>query len=373
MTAPSAEPSGETASGRRWVTVPLLVVGMAALAWLVAHYPQRAWQPPATISVTLDGEHYRVAPHEFVWLSSFSELHFRDGERAARQHVAAEVGQALDVAFAGVRERLPAFADWYYSLGGEYARLAHAALAWVDPASGGFVAERAAAMLFPDAVWERQLAALDDAAFAQLQAHRAAVREGWLAELSRRLSAHRVPAPLADADAAQANGSTVPMDALLQELLARERAALETRAAVSTLAAGGVMLGPAVWRAASARSAVAGARASATRAAGRGAARAGSAAAGGAAVCSPGGPVALGCAVVAGTAAWLAADWTLLRIDEALHREALLAAMDESLVLLRLDMEREILAAYDALIAGQYEAAQDDIRRTFVPLHAGEV
>jgi hypothetical protein len=372
MTAAQAEFRPDAAPGwRRYAAVLLLTAGIGALLWLIANYPQQTWQAPATVPVTLQGAHYRLAPDQLVWLSTFSELHFQEGERAARQHVAAEVGDALDTAFSGVRQRLPAFADWYYSLGGEYARLAHAALSWVDPASGRFVAERAASVLFPPAQWEQHLTALDDAAFARLYSHQTAVREGWLAELSRRLSEHRVPAPLHRSDAAQVAPDMVHMDVLLQELMVRERAALESRAAFATLTAGGVMLGPAVWRAASARSAAAGARVSATRAAGRGAARAGSAAAGGAAVCSPGGPVALGCAVVAGAAAWLVADWTLLRIDEALHREALLEAMDESLELLRQDMEREILASYDGLIAGQFGAAQDEIRRTFVPRRAG--
>lgn len=372
MTALQAEFRPHTAPAwRRCAAVLLLAAGIGALVWLIANYPQQTWQAPATVPVTLEGAHYRLAPDQLAWLSTFSELHFQEGEGAARQHVAAEVGEALDTAFAGVRQRLPGFADWYYSLGGEYARLAHAALSWIDPASGSFVAERATAELFPPNQWDVHLTNLDKAAFARLQAHQSAVREGWLAELSQRLSEHRVPAPLHQSDAARFTPDTVRVDVLLQELVSRERAALESRAAFATLAAGGVMLGPAVWRAASARSAAAGARVSATRAAGRGAARAGSAAASGAAVCTPGGPMALGCAVVAGAAAWLAADWTLLRIDEALHREALLQAMDESLELLRQDMEREILASYDALIAGQYGAAQDEIRRTFVPRRAG--
>lgn len=372
MTALQAEYQGDAAPAwRRCAVLLVLAAGLGAFFWLTTSYPQLTWQAPATVPVTLEGAHYRLAPDQLTWLSTFSELRFQEGERAAREEVAAQVGESLDGAFAGVRQRLPGFADWYYSLGGEYARLAHAALSWVDPASGSFVAERAAAVLFPPAQWEAHLTSLDEAAFARLHAHQTAVREGWLAELSRRLSAYRVPAPLRPSDAAQVTPDTVRLDVLLQELMSRERAALESRAAFATLAAGGVMLGPAVWRAASARSAAAGARVSATRVAGRGAARAGSAAAGGAAVCSPGGPVALGCAVVAGAAAWLAADWTLLRIDEALHREALLEAMDESLKLLRQDMEREILASYDALIAGQYGAAQDEIRRTFVPRRAG--
>jgi hypothetical protein len=106
------------------------------------------------------------------------------------------------------------------------------------------------------------------------------------------------------------------------------------------------------------------------RAAGRGAARAGSAAAGGATVCAPGGPLALGCALIAGTAAWVATDWALLRIDEAMHRESMLEALEESLDRTRADLQRDLAAAYDAVIVSHYLGVQQDIRNSFVPARA---
>ncbi|MFU8817251.1 MAG: hypothetical protein ACNA7W_18030 [Pseudomonadales bacterium] len=239
---------------------------------------------------------------------------------------------------------------------------------WVSLADDGFVARRASSVLFPEALWDADLSALEQATAARLAAHHQQVRASWLADLTARLAPQRVPAPVMGGAAEAAE--PLRLDALVHQLLEREQAALATRVSLSTAAAGGVAAGPALWRAASGRVAAAGGRPALARAAGRGAARAGSAAAGGAVVCAPGGPAALGCALLAGATAWLAADWALLRLDEAINREQLLAALEASLEQLRMDMERDLLAAYDAMIARQYQTVQDDIQYGFVPMRA---
>jgi hypothetical protein len=345
-------------------------VAAAALLWAVTHVPQRGWQPPAEVAVALDGEHYRVAPHELRWIETFSTLHFSEGEDRARDIVATEVDVQLDRIFTGIRSRLPDFIDWYYSLRGEYSRVAMAALSYANLAEPDYVAERAASMLLPDEIWAEGFATLERQAAERLLAHHEQVREDWLADVTRRLSAHRVPAPLPTPQSS-ADGR-VRLDPLIGQIAARERAALETRLSLSTLAAGGAAAGPALWRAVAARTSATAGRAAAARAAGRGAARAGSAAAGGAAVCSPGGPAAVGCALIAGAAAWLGTDWALLRIDEHLHRDDFEAALDAGLAALRQQIEQDLLDGYDALIAAHYGSVKQDISRGFVPAHAGD-
>jgi hypothetical protein len=340
---------------------------LSGLAWLMVDQPQRGWQGAARYPVTLEGAHYQVDARQLEWLRAFTALHFSDGERSARALAAAEIDARLDAAFAGVSARLPAFADWYYSLAGEYARLSMLALSWANLADEDFVARRATALLFPEGAWDTDLTALEQHTAERLLAHHEQVRSGWLAELTARLAQQRVPAPL-PSDLPQ--GESVRLDALANQILVSERAALSTRASVATVTATGVAAGPALWRAASRRMAAGGGRPALARAAGRGAARAGSAAAGGAALCAPGGPVAFGCAVAAGAAAWVAADWALLRIDEAMHREQLLAAIEESLGILRNDLQRDLLAAYDGMIARHYDTVQADIRESFVPIRA---
>jgi hypothetical protein len=73
--------------------------------------------------------------------------------------------------FAGVRARLPEFVDWHYSLGGEYTRLGMAVLGALKLSDGEFVAYRATAMLFPDSVWDSELAHVAQATALALEAH----------------------------------------------------------------------------------------------------------------------------------------------------------------------------------------------------------
>jgi hypothetical protein len=350
------------------VLVPVLGALLFGLLWLVAHQQQRSWPGEVQVPIVLSGEYYRVSESQLGWLQHFSRLHFSAGEQDARALLEAEVDSRLAQTFDGVHGRLPAFADWYYSLRGEYSRVGMAVLSALHLSEGDFVAERAGSILFPAGVWDTELEWLEQAAIVRLSAHNDGVRARWLHELTERLAPARVPAPVAmDDDGARAY---VDLDPLLRRLIERERAALETRVSVSTIAAGGVAAGPAVWRAVSSRTAASGGRAAASRTAGRGAARVGSAAAGGAAVCAPGGPAAVGCAFAAAAATWIAADWALLKIDEARNREAMMAALEASLADLQGAMRDDLLAAYDAMVTAQYGALEDEIQRTFVPVRA---
>ena len=350
----------------------LALLGAAGLLWLVTNVEPRSWPTAPATAVSVAGEHYRLGPSELDWLRGFSELHFAAGEETAREIVAVEIGARLDHVFARARERLPEFADWYYSLRGEYSRLAMAALSAADLAQPRYVADRAAAMLFPEGAWEADFEVLQRLAETRLVAHDGRVRAAWLAEVTRRLSAQRVPAPLPEAAAPSA---PIELERLLATFAERERAAFRDRLSLSTLAATGAAAGPAVWRAAAARRAAVAGRAGsrvAARAAGRGAARVGSAAAGGAVVCAPSGPGAVACALLAGTAAWLGTDRLLLRLEEHLQRDELEEALEWSLTELRAQIERTLLDAYDGFIAAQYAAVRDDIEDGFVPRRADE-
>jgi hypothetical protein len=152
-----------------------------------------------------------------------------------------------------------------------------AALSYADLAEPDYVAKQAAAMLFPEQAWDTGLRELQGSAAATLAAHQEHLRAGWLAEVTRRLAAQRVPRPLPGAP----RSAPIDLDRLMEQLAARERAAFTTRLSLSTVAAAGA----AAAGAAAARSAAAAGRVAA-RAAGSGIARAGSAAAGSAAACA---------------------------------------------------------------------------------------
>jgi hypothetical protein len=346
----------------------LCLAAVGGLGWLVVEQPQRAWTPAPQVAVQFGDRHYRLDPAQAGWIEEFARLHFSAGQVDGRALLESELNAGLGLVFEEVIGRLPQFGDWYYSLGGEYARLSMAVLAGLDLAEDGFVAARAAEILFPAEAWENSLGILEGRVISGLRTHQETVREGWLAELAQRLEPHRVPAPVVGGVGAPT--ASVDLDAFGAQLLARERDVLKTRVALSTVAAGGVAAGT-VWCGAAARAAARSGRAAAARGTSRGIARAGAAAGSGMTACAPAGPYALGCAVVAGAAAWLATDWALLRIDEAMNREALLAAMEAGVHELRVAMQEEMLAAYDAAAAEFRAGVEEEIALTFRPARAG--
>jgi hypothetical protein len=353
--------------------------GFLALLWLVAggvllalaaSQPQRTWSPPPQTEVVLGGEHYRLDAAQVEWVQAFSRLHFSEGRETARALLETELGAGLDKVFGAVRERLPAFADWYYSLGGEYSRLGMAALAQLNLAEGEFMARRAAAMLFPAEDWEAALAGLDARMLDTLHDHQQRMRADWLVELGDRLAPYRVPAPFGSpGDAARAE--PLQLEGFIAGWIAQERDALQARVQLSTAAGGSAAAGTILWRRAAARAASASGRVIAARGASRTAARAGASATGGLAVCAATGPAAAGCALLAGAIAWVATDYALLRVDEARNRDELLAALDAGLEQLQAQMLGDVLAAYDAVAREQEARAEPVIAREFRPAQAG--
>lgn len=348
----------------------LWLVATAALLVLVASQPQRPWAPPARTEIVLGDEHYRLDAVQLEWVRAFSTLHFSGGRAAARALLEGELARGLDEVFGPVRTRLPAFADWYYSLGGEYSRLGMAALAQLKLADGEYIAAKATAMLFPAEEWEAALAGLDARMLATLQGHQQGLRAQWLAELGDRLAPYRVPAPL-DTGRDAAHAAPLPLDGLLAGWLAAERDAFRARIQLSAAAGGSAAAGMVLWRRAAARAAAVSGRALAARGASRTAARAGAATTSGFAVCAATGPAAAGCALLAGAIAWVATDWALLKVDEAWHRADLLAALEAGLGQLQVQMTEETLAAFDAVSREQDARASAAIEGEFRPAQAG--
>lgn len=345
-----------------------LLAGVAALCLVLVQ--REAWQaardPGAPVVVRVGDAHYQVSPRRAEELALLSALRFAEGEEAAREAVAHHLDQSLDRLFADLSARLPVFADWYYSLGGEYARLSMWALEKASLADEGFVARRAEALIFEAADFENRLEILRVQADARLLRAARETREHWLAEMLDLLDADRMPvAPLPDTE-------TLALDELTQQLTGYGSPEFIARMSLSSAAAVGIAAGPLIWRAASRRAAATSGRAVAARGAGRGAARAGTAAAGGATLCAPSGPGALACALVAGAAGWLATDWALLRLDEALNRDELEAALQQSLDDMREELGKSLMAAYDRVLDEQYGAMQTDIQRTFRPMATRE-
>jgi hypothetical protein len=352
----------------RLLTLLLFIVAVSVLLQQVTEQSQRSWNDQQ-LAVTLGDAHYRLSAPQLEWLQEFSALYFNEQGEQARELLESEVNRQLAEVFANASARLPEFADWYYSLSGEYNRISMAVLSRLSLADGSYLAERAASMLFPAGIWNNEMMQAQQQLADVMLANQQQVRAIWLSEISARLARYQVPAPLsADLDAEQTE--VLALDTLLAHMQAEEqRAALDLRMSLSAMAAMGVA-GQTLWRAASLRTAAVAGRAGAARVAARGASRVGSAALSGGAVCTPAGVLALGCAVAAGAAAWVASDWLLLQLDEALNREELLTAMQAGLNELQLLTEQELLNSYDGLVAAWYDSIAADISTDFVPVQA---
>lgn len=354
-------PAAKSARGSyKAIKSVLLLVLLSLLLWQFAQQQPRLWNVEPMQRVQLQGEYYELSSAQLGWLEAFSTAFFADAQAQSRASIHAQIHAHLETSFARVGERLPLFADWYYSLPGEYSRFAMALLSAVKLAEGDFIARRAADVLFPDALWQAGLQQLELSSNNTLLAEHAKTRAAWLVQLQALLAQQRVPAPLT---AVQQGQTLLRLDELQQGLAALEEISLlDSRVAISSLGAV-ALAGPALWRAVAARNAVGSARVVASGGA-RGGARLASAA-GGAIACAPGGPLAIACAAGVGVATWLAADWLLLQADEALHREQLLQALQLALDDLRSGLEAELTAAYDARVAALHEATELQIRQSF--------
>lgn len=338
----------------------LLLAATALLGWQFTQQRPRLWTQPAVQSVFLDGQYYALDASQVEELSRFTAAFFASSGDATRAQVEERIHAYLNSSFTRVRERLPLFADWYYSLPGEYSRLAMAALSAAKLADGDFVARRAAQLLFPDTVWRDTLERLEQDTDVLLRREYASARAGWLREVETRLAAQRVPPPIAELPI---NSPPLSLDALWQPFETLQGSVeMRERVALSSMAAAG-MAGSALWRVVVARNALGSARVAAAGAT-RGGARLGSAAAG-AVACAPGGPVAVACALGAGVATWVATDWLLLQADEALNRQELLAHLDTGLQELQTGLELELVAAYEAGLDAMHTASVQQIEESF--------
>ncbi|TVP58890.1 MAG: hypothetical protein EA349_03950 [Halomonadaceae bacterium] len=72
--------------------------------------------------------------------------------------------------------------------------------------------------------------------------------------------------------------------------------------------------------------------------------------------------------MAAGTVAWLSFDWALLKVEEQLRRDEVEAALKESLLALRRQVEGDIQSALAADIASQQQLLQSHVSGHFLPM-----
>lgn len=334
------------------VTTLLAVLGIG---------PLRALFAPPEIELALGQYHVSVPVGRIPGIEQASQVHL--GASAARLSDAAarEIERELDAVFAAAAARLPAYADWYFSLRGEYARMAHWAVSAFGGGADDLAVRKARELVFEAAAIEMRLneaqARLDTRIAADV-----AAADRDLAEMILTLIA-REGRPLERPTDVPA----WPIDAMLATWSGSEREAFTSRLGASSAVAGGVALAPLAIRMA-ARPAVMAAARPAARAGTRTLARAGSAAGAGLLGCSATGPGALVCGALAGGAAWVGTDWMLLQADEWLNRDSLIAEWQAELDAERARLGAALAERHAVALEGWRGARTMDIERTFSPI-----
>jgi hypothetical protein len=293
-----------------------------------------------------------------------------DGARQSAQASAdRRIDAELDGAFAALGPGVDAYLDWYFTVLGEYERLAALAAGNVVALMG----EELERHLFADTGFAERLGSAAEViqADAERQLLDAAGRLGSTA--ATRIA--QTPCALGGVDLAALGGQALGLGPLGEP----GRDGLRAGTAAGTGAAAGVLAakllakktGTALAAKVAAKKGFQGAAALAGKAAAKKGGSALLSAAGGAALCSPGGPVAALCGIAAGAAAWLAVDKAMVEIDELNLREEMRAEILKALAEQQAELAAALKTAQSLAIDARAAAIQEGMERAFVPARDG--
>ena len=333
-------------------------LAVALMAWLPPA-PKSEANPP-TIDVRFDDRHYRLPALDGLRLEQRLHRHLDDHQEQLHDSVRAEIATQLDRYFEAAHDRIPDFADWYYSLGAEYVRLSWPLLTRAGLVSAEGLADRMQDQLFGPIAPETHLDELQLHLTRTITQSNRDARQRWQQDIDALLAQRAAPG-------SSPSGPQLDLQALNTQLLGYESADFIHRITATTttaaVAGGGAA---ALSRAALQRAGQRTAAGASGRLAGRTLGRVGGSA-GGMLACAPAGPAALGCALATGLATWLAVDWGLLQRDAHQHRSELEQQLASELEVLQEELERYLHSVYEHAMLNQRTLIRADIQRTFVP------
>lgn len=329
------------------------------------------------LRIIIDGVTYHIPEEAQAQLVSETRHIIQEQQAGVTQQVQLRIEQLVDEAFSPVHARIPEFADWYYSLGAEYLRYAHA----IGGDAAGFLQDQLLERVFQPAQLELALDNLPAGVQVSLEQQLDESRLHIIRRLQSLVSAQAVQE--------QPESRRISRRLDLDPMLSMEPNLDEqviNRQLVSGLTATGMGvavgkgLGPVIVKKTltnitagksfqAASSLLAKLAMSATV---KGGGSLGAAATG-MALCSPAGPGALLCGVAAGIATWIAVDATIINIDELLNREAFEADMQQAVFEQQERLTRIYADAYSVLLARHFSSLQQSGNKlqqppdTFVP------
>ena len=275
------------------------------------------------------------------------------GSRALAEQ---RVDALLDQAFAPAEQGVDRYLDWYYSMLGDYSRLAEVVTGDID----SFMLRKLNELLIDSVKLDQQLSegalSIENEMMARMEG--AGESLGFLATQSVR-----------------ASGCPVP-EVNIKGVANLQRDAI--RGSIATVAAGGVAAKVLVAKPASLMAGKLAAKGTvkiATKVMGKAAAKKGTstlAAAGlGTLGCAPLGFFAPFCGVAAGVVTWVTVDRVVLEVDEFVNREDMRAELLAGLAEQRVAIRAQLVAFYTALIDEYANEIQSQADRLFIPARDG--
>ncbi len=396
-----------------FITILLVAVLLALFAtvrggkqWLESTLARNDNLPEAwteVIQVTLSGgEAVYIDRASLPAISTQTQTWIERRAKRVQDELLAPLDSETEMIFQRAGAQVPLFADWYYSLGGEYARLFYAAFGNLPE----YISQQLQQHVFQPAATAEAIDELTtalDASLAEQFRHAALDLQGLLTRLIRE---HQVSA---DEVNIEVGGQWALATQLAERLdtyislgpqdIARQGVATSAAAAASAVTM--KKLGAATVSKVSAKFAAKpslGALATAASKLGlKSAAKAGGTLAGagtgattGAALCAgtvAGAPLAPGCALVGGVltglATWILVDKAVLETDELLNRETFEEELREALEAQRRELITELKAHYGGAIQSNFEQIRQDfekqvrptttpIKKDFVPAQAAQ-
>lgn len=345
--ASTAKPAASVWANVRSALALLVLLLPAVLLWNQLAAKPWVWLNGKTAWVKVADHYYQLPPDEL--LQRLDRVMADNSQRRGlyARLLEARVDSLIDALFRQGLERVPAYADWYYSLQGEAQRLW---LSWQeDPVA---LAEKTRELLFPKGELQRQMKQLDELLRQRSSVYREQLESRFLTRLQQALAAWRAHPQRV----AQQHPKVLQLEPLYRQAeftrLATARSHWRLQAAGAT--AGVTLAVQGVARRLLARQAGKLAVSAAARGVGG---RAASLLA-----CSMTGPAFLLCSGVSLVVVAVATEVAALKWDEARHREALEAALRK-----RLERQRERLKRqYHQYIRQRLAGPLDDIRARVV-------
>jgi hypothetical protein len=312
----------------------------------------------SVLRIIIDGKTYHVPEQAQAELASETNHIIKKQQLRVTHQIEQHIEQLLNGAFAPVHERIPDFADWYYSLTAEYMRYAHA----IGGDIAGYLQDQLLQRVFQAARVEQVIDDLPTSINNYLKPLLGENGQTIIQQLQAVTAAHSIQ----DQSGITGISSQLNLD-LLIDIEPDLNEQIIDRHLISVLAAtgmgvgvgkglGALMVKKTLTKITAGKSfqAASGLLAKlAAKSAMKGGGSLGAAATG-MVLCSPTGPGALLCGVVAGIAAWVAVDAAIINLDEMLNRETFEADMHHVISEQQRKLSRAYSEAYSALLVGHF-------------------